>query len=192
MTAASKQQTETVLEALAPREFSQFSTICDVGGGHGHLLCHLLDAHPHFQGKILELPSVVEETDEHWAQKVGVDDRCTYVSGDMFESVPTADAYLLKWILHDWEDDACVDILSNIHDAAPANGRVFIAEAVIVNYDESAVAKQLDMPMLVLLGGRERTEAEYGALLDRAGWELVERWEPEAGPMSVIEAKKSG
>lgn len=191
MTAASRKQTDLVLDALEPRGFPEISTVCDVGGGHGHLLCNLLETYPHLEGTILELPSVVNEGSEHWAPKLGVEDRCTYRIGDMFESIPIADAYILKWILHDWDDETCVQILSNIHDAAPADGRVFIAEAVIRGIEASEEAKRLDMPMLVLMGGRERTHAEYESLLAQADWELVKRWNPPAGPVSVIEARKA-
>lgn len=191
MTAASRNQTDAVLEALDQYDFSQFSDVCDVGGGHGHLLCHLLDAHPHLDGVVLDLPSVVEEESQHWAPKLGVEDRCTYLSGDMFDEVPEADVYVLKWILHDWSDEECVRILSNIRDAAPADGRLFIVEAIIPGPQTPHFSKRLDTTMMVHLGGRERTQAEYATLLDKADWELAERWDPEQSPMSVLEAKKS-
>lgn len=191
MTFASQQQTDQVIAALDSRDLTGISTICDIGGGHGHLLAHLLAEYPHLDGTVLELPSVIDEADEHWAPKLGVDDRCTYVAGDMFDSVPAAEAYLMKWILHDWDDDDCVEILSTIHEAAPPDGRLFIAEAVIRGPDQSDHAKQLDMPMMVLMGGRERTLSEYERLLERAGWKLTEQWVPDAGPMNVLEARKT-
>lgn len=191
MTSLSQKETRLVLEALDSYDFSEFAHVCDVGGGHGHLLCHLLDAHPHLEGTVLELPSVIAEEERLWAQKVGVGDRCTYEVGDMFEEVPEADAHFMKYILHDWEDGDCIQILSNIHDAAPSDGRLFIVEAVVPGPETSHFAKQLDMTMMVHLGGKERTKAEYATLLERADWTLHETWVPDEGPLSILEAVKT-
>jgi hypothetical protein len=191
MSARTEQEAELVLEALADYEFEGLDHVCDVGGGHGLLLCRLLEAEPHLEGTVLELESVLAEEDSLWAPKLGVEDRCTYAAGDMFEAVPQADAYLLKVILHDWEDDECVDILSTVHDAAPPNGRLFVVEALVPGPNEPHFAKRLDMTMMVHVGGRERTLEEYGTLFERAGWTLVERWEPPEGPLSVLEARKA-
>lgn len=191
MTAASRSQTDAVLDALEAYDFSRFSHVCDVGGGHGHLLCHVLEAHSHLEGTVLDLPGVVAEESQHWAHKLGVEDRCTYVGGDMFDEVPSADAYFLKWILHDWSDEECVRILSTIRDAAPSNSRLFIVEAIVPGPETPHFAKRLDSTMMVHLGGRERTEVEYESLLNSAGWDPVERWEPDEFPMSVLEAQQS-
>lgn len=190
MSFISVDQADRILDALEPRGFSQFSDVCDVGGGHGNLLCHVLAAHPHLEGTVLELPGVIAEEDQLWAPKLGVDDRCTYVAGDMFEAVPAADAYFLKFILHDWDDEDCVRILSTIHDAAPPDGRLFVVEEVVPGPGVPHDSKRLDVAMMVHTGGRERTEAEYAALLGRADWELVETWEPEEGEFSVLEAAR--
>ena len=85
-----------MLEALEPYDFSGISHLCDVGGGHGYTLCNLLVKYPHLQGTVLELPSVIENTELLWADKMGVGDRCTYIAGDMFREVPPADAYMVK------------------------------------------------------------------------------------------------
>jgi hypothetical protein len=191
MTGRSQQETALVLDALDAHDFSECSHICDVGGGHGHLACRLLEAYPHLDGTVLELPSVIAEEDRLWAPKLGVEDRCTYEVGDMFEAVPEADAYFLKSILHDWDDADCVHILSTIAEAAPRDGRLFVIEAIVPGPEASHFAKRLDMTMMVHVGGRERTEAEYAALFEKAGWELVETWVPEAGPFSILEAAKS-
>lgn len=191
MTARSRRETAFVLDALDGYDFSAFSHVCDVGGGHGHLLCRLLEATPQLEGTVLELPSVVAEEDQLWASKVGVEDRCTYEAGDMFDRVPEADAYLAKFILHDWVDEKCVQILSNIYEAAPPDGRLFVIEAVVPGPKTSHFAKRLDMTMMVHVGGRERTEPEYARLLERAGWELEETWVPEEGPLTVLEAMKA-
>lgn len=179
-----------MLEALDTYDFTQFSHVCDVGGGQGHTLSHLLEANPHLEGTILDLPNVVEDEASHWAPKLGVEDRCNYIAGDMFESVPAADAYVLKFILHDWPDEECVDILSTIHEAAPQDGRLFIVERLLPGPDTPDPSKRADIEMMVINDSRERTEAEYRALLEQADWELVRPWEPEDGPVSVVEARK--
>lgn len=187
---ASRDHPDQVLDALDAYDFSQFSHVCDVGGGRGHLLCHVLEAIPHLRGTVLDLPGVVTEEERRWAPKLNVTDRCTYVGGDMFERVPEADAYVLKWILHNWDDEECRQILSTVHEAAPADGRLFVIESVVPGPGTPHFAKRLDVTMMAQVGGRERTEAEYAALLERADWELVERWTPEEGPLSILEAEK--
>lgn len=191
MESASRNHPDQILDVLDGYDVSRFSHICDVGGGHGRLLCHVLQDYPHLQGTVLELPSVIAEEDQLWAPKLGVTDRCTYVAGDMFEEVPEADAYFLKWILHNWSDEECLEILSTIHESAPVDGRLFIAETVVPGPGTSHFAKRLDITMMVQVGGRERTNEEYETLLDRTGWKLVETMVPEAGAMSILEAVKS-
>lgn len=191
MTKRSQRETDLVLEALDEYDFSAVSDVCDVGGGHGYLVCRLLDTYPHLDGTVLERPTVIAEEDRLWAPKLGVADRCTYEVGDMFRAVPAADAYLMKFILHDWNDDDCFRILSTVREAAPPDGRLFVIEAVVPGPNEPHFAKRLDMTMLVHVGGRERTEAEYADLLERAGWSLETRWTPEEGPISVLEAAVS-
>lgn len=188
MTAETRRQTEGILAALDD-DAAELSELCAVGGGHGYLLSRLLDSHDHLEGTVLERPSVANATADHWAPKIGVDDRCQYVAGDMFDEVPTADGYLCKWVLHDWSDEECIEILSTIHDAAPADGRLFVIEAVVPESDTPHFSKRLDMTMLVHMDGRERTEAEYRSLLNKAGWELVDRQETD-GDMSVLNAAK--
>lgn len=191
MSGSSEIQTAWVLDALGSYDFSRFSEVCDIGGGHGHLLCSLLAAHPHLEGTVLERPSVIAEKDRLWAPKLGVDDRCTYTEGDMFDEVPPADAYLLKMILHDWTDDECMDILSNLHDAATSDGRVFVVERVVPGPETPHFSKLYDVNMMISTGGRERTQEEYATLLGRAGWDCIETWEPTEGTMSVLEARKT-
>lgn len=192
MTTQSQATTPQVMDALDGYDFDQFSHVCDVGGGYGHTLCHLLGAHPHLDGTILELPHVVDEDAEHWASELGVTERCEYVAGDMFEAVPRADAYFLKYILHDWHDEDCVAILSTIHDAAPTDGRLFIVENLLPD-SSSATAERIvsDIGMMVLHDGRERTEAEYRSLLNRAGWEFIRTLVPDqkGETVSVVEAR---
>lgn len=188
MSARSQRETAVVLDVLRDVGVGAWDHVCDVGGGHGHLLCSLLAEYPHLDGTVLELERVIAEEDRRWAPKLGVEDRCTYEAGDMFEAVPAADAYLMKFILHDWGDEDCVRILSTVRDAAPTDARLYVAEAVVPGPDTPHFAKRLDMTMLVHVGGRERTESEYGSLLGDGGWELRRRWNPDGAPLSVIEA----
>lgn len=191
MESASRDHPEQILDALDEYDFSRFSLVCDVGGGRGHFVCHLLEAIPHLEGIVLDLPGVVAEEDRRWAPKLGVSDRCTYVGGDMFEHVPGADAYVLKWILHNWDDEDCQRILSTVHSAAPADGRLFVLETPVPGPGTSHDAKRLDITMMTQVGGRERTEGEYGRLLERSGWVLEETHVPEEGPLNVLEARKA-
>ncbi len=161
------------------------------GGGHGHLLCSLLAKHPHLRGTVYELPSVLEHRDLLWAEKLNVAGRCEYVAGDMFTEVPAADAYLLKHILHDWNDADSERILSNIHKAAAPNARVFVAEYVVPGPDTPHFAKLFDIHMMCATGGQERTEEEYADLFERAGWTYRATWYPPSRLMGVVEATKA-
>lgn len=187
MTRFSQLSAPGVLSAFDRDEFSEFSHVCDVAGGHGYLLCHLLEANPHLEGTVLELESVVEEQAEHWAPKLGVENRCTYLAGDMFEEVPGADAYVMKSVLHDWPDEDCVEILSTIRESAPPEARLFIVERLVPPPGETQQFVPMDINMMVGVGGRERTETEFKELLVEAGWVLTDARESE-GDFSIIEA----
>lgn len=200
MDSFSKIETDLVLDAVSGYDFSEFSHVCDIGGRNGHLLCSLLQTHPHLEGTVLDLPPVIEQTDQHWAPKLGVDDRCTYVGGDMFEEVPAADGYIMKKVLHDWTDEDCVEILSNIHEAATPGARLFIVEDVLPGPETPHQSKLWDLQMMLMIGGRERTESEFDSLLEQSGWQLVDVWDPDeslreklrgAEVRNVIEATKA-
>lgn len=171
---ASLGETEQDLTALETVDFSRFATICDIGGGYGELLCRLLERHPHLEGAVLELPNVLAEDDRLWAPKIGVADRCDYVEGDMFEAVPRADAYILNQILHDWSDEECHRILTNVCEAAGNAGQLFIRERIVSEDGSEPTKIDMDMWMMMELGGRERTRAEFATLLGRAGWAIEE------------------
>jgi hypothetical protein len=179
-----------VLEALEPYDFSSISHLCDVGGGHGHTLCSLLVKYPHLKGTVLELPNVIENQELLWANKMGVGDRCTYVPGDMFREVPPADAYMVKAVIHDWNDAEGVQILSTMHRAAPQHGRVFIMEQIVPGPDTPHFAKLFDIHMLIWGTGRERTLEEYAGLLERAGWTYRQTWYPASKMLGVVEGVK--
>lgn len=191
MELASRDYPDQFLDAMDGYDFSRFSLVCDVGGGRGHFLCHLLAAVSGLEGVVFDLPRVVNDDGERWAEKLDVANRCRYVGGDMFERVPEADGYVLKWILHNWDDEDCHRILSNIHEAAAADGRLFLLETLVPGPTTSHYAKRLDVTMMTQVGGRERTREEYSGLLERAGWTLEEVRNPDDGPLSILEAARA-
>lgn len=168
-------------------DFSAIESLVDVGGGHGALVSAVLVAHPHMRGVVFDQPSVVAGTAERLAA-AGVADRCEVVGGDFFEGVPAGgDVYVLSWIIHDWYDEDAVRILRNVRAAGGDRGRLLLIELVVPAGDEPHVAKNMDLTMLVAVGGRERTEAEYRDLYARAGFELTRVLPLESLPWSVIE-----
>lgn len=181
-------ETRDVLSALEDYDFSDVSRICDVGGGTGHLLSHVLTEHPHLEGEVLELPDVVEQAGAV-PEQLGVEDRITFTTGDMFEEVPAADAYLMKQITPDWSDEKCVEILNTIRAAAPAGAPVLVADQIVPGPDTSHFAKVFDLHMLLLTGGRLRTVEEFEDLFEQSGLEFVGHHTAEDASMSVVEAR---
>ena len=160
---------------IANGDFGRFATVVDVGGGDGSLLGAILTAHPGLRGVLYDLPAGVESADRTLAA-AGVADRCEVMGGDFFVSVPDgADAYLLKSVLHDWNDDRAAEVLRNCRRAMPATGRILVVEPVLPAVVTPAVAGIVlsDLNMLVNTGGRERTEDEFRALFAAAGFDLV-------------------
>lgn len=189
LSSLSHMESEMVTHLLEDVAFSEFGSVCDVGGGSGHLLCTLLQDAPSVEGTVLELPHVVEADTTHWPERMGLTDRVAFVAGDFFEAVPTADAYLLKHILHDWDDDECVEILSTIRAAAPPTARLFVCEFVVPGPDRSHIAKLYDVHMMVATTGRERTAAEYIDLFEAAGFEHVDTHRSEGVPLATVEGR---
>ena len=190
MSSYSNSQTAWALAALEKYDFSDIRHLCDVGGGHGHLLCGFLGKYPHLRGTVQERPEVIADRSRLWAEKLGLGARCEYVPGDMFKQIPPADAYLMKLILHDWNDEECVQILRTIHGAAAQGGRMFIIEHLITEPAVPHFAKLFDIHMMCWGTGRERTPAEYGALLERAGWKYRQTWYPPSRMMGIVEGAK--
>ncbi|HSJ40235.1 MAG TPA: methyltransferase [Xanthobacteraceae bacterium] len=154
-------------------DFSPFTTIVDIGGGRGTLMSSILGAYPAARGIVLDLPHVIEQGRQLIAER-HVEDRCELIPGDFFKEVPRGgDAYVLKWVLHDWDDEKAIAILRNCHRAMAPAGRLFVVEAPLSSRNEASLHKLMDVNMLVMTGGRERTEAEYRRLLDAAGFELT-------------------
>ncbi len=181
------------LAALAAHElvrlydFSTARVVVDVGGAYGELLTTVLEAHPRLQGVLLDLPHVTAEADAVLAAR-GVRDRCTVVGGDFFAAVPAGDVLLLKQIVHDWDDAHAVQLLRRCREALAPDGRMLLVEMVLPADNQPSPAQPMDLNMLVMLGGRERTEAEYRALLADAGFVLT-AVTPTHAPFAVLEAR---
>ena len=170
---------ERVAERLAALDWDDGELVVDVGGGNGSLLVELLGRRPGLRGIVFDLPETVRDESTF-------PDRCEFVAGDFFVSVPAGDAYVLSGILHDWDDERSVAILKHCRRAMGAEGKLLVVEAVLPPGDEPSPGKLVDVVMLTILTGRERTAAEYGTLYEAAGFDLT-RILPTASPMSIIE-----
>jgi SAM-dependent methyltransferase len=178
------------LAVAATYDFAALRTIVDVGGGNGALLIGILEAHPHLRGTVFDQPHVVERAKQQIAEK-GLGDRCATAGGSFFESVPPgADAYILKHVIHDWNDADSLRILRNCRAAMGKNGKLLIVEGVypprIDPSIESRGAAANDVNMLVNTGGRQRSEGEFRSLYRDAGFELT-RIVPTPITVNVIE-----
>lgn len=187
MTSYSAAQAAQVLAALESAGLGEAKVFCDVAGGHGYMACAMLNAYPGLSAIVLDLPEVVADRDALQARILGLEGRCSYVGGDMFKAVPKADAYGLKMILHDWNDDECVAILERIRAAADGPARVFIMEHIVPGPDTPHFAKLFDVHMMCWGTGRERTAPEYADLLVRAGWRPAGSYHAPGSIMGVIE-----
>jgi hypothetical protein len=171
-----------IAAAVAAYDFTAFKTIADIGGGRGHLLRAVVDVAPDAHGVLFDLPRVIKSLDLRH-------ERLTLVGGDFFnDPLPVADCYVLMEVIHDWPDAECVAILSAVRKAAPAGARVLIIECVLDEARPDPRAHTLDIIMLTVPGGRERTPRQLQVLLEQAGFEL-ERVIPTSGPISVVEAR---
>jgi len=171
----------------AAYDFSKFETIVDVGGATGNMLAAILGKHAKPRGVLFDMPHVVKDAPALLAA-AKVEGRVKIESGNFFESVPAGgDAYVLSHIIHDWSEEQCVTILKNVRKSIKPNGRLMLVEMVLPPGDVMHPGKILDMVMLVLPGGQERTEAEYAPLLAKGGFKL-ERVVPTESAVSIVEA----
>jgi hypothetical protein len=171
-------------------DFSGVRRLVDVGGGRGELLATILDAHPSMRGVLFDLPEALEGVGERLAA-AGVADRCEVVPGSFLDSVPSgADAYLLKSVVHDWDDERARAILTNCRQAMAGRGRLLVVERLLPERMSPSPADRFmaasDLGMMVAVAGRERTEAEFRALFAASGFALA-RIAPAAVHYSVIE-----
>jgi hypothetical protein len=176
-----------VLEAY---DFSGVGKLVDVAGGTGRLISAILAAHPRTRGVLFDLPHVIAEAGP-LLDAAGVRDRCETSTGDFFRSVPEGgDAYVMKWIIHDWDDGKSTAILKNINRAMDENGKLLLIEMVVPEGNQPDLSKFLDLDMMVMTGGRERTEAEFNSLLAASGFKLT-RVIRTTSPFCVIEAVRA-
>jgi hypothetical protein len=186
MTSLSSSVAEPIVSAY---DFSGISKLVDVGGGHGYLLCSVLRRYPRMSGILYDAESVTRGATSVVRQQ-GVGDRCELAAGDFFQSVPAgADAYMMKHIIHDWDDEKSARVLGNCHRAMDPKGRVLVIEMVVPEGNVPSPSKLLDLEMLLFLRGYERTEKEFRALFRSAGFELT-RVVPTETPYSIIEGVK--
>jgi hypothetical protein len=153
-------------ERLAPLEWRGDETVVDVGGGNGSLLIELLRKQPGLRGIVFDRPETVRD-------EAALGDRIEFVEGDFFASVPEGDVHVLSGILHDWDDERATAILRTVRAAAGDDGRLLIIDSVLPEGNDPDGAKWLDLLMLALLGGKERSEAEWRALLEAGGFDSV-------------------
>ncbi len=192
---AHPEQARLFHEAMAGKSFAQvgpvveaydfrgFKTIGDIGGGLGHLLHGVLDQATGSRGVLFDLPQVIDLARQR------ADPRVTYAGGDFFKDpIPPCDAYLMMTVLHDWSDDEAVAILSNLKSNAPRAARVLLVEGIVRAETRNDFVKDLDIEMLVMATGRERTQAEWDSVLTRAGLRLT-RVIPAGAWSSIIEAQ---
>lgn len=185
MTSGSALQSDAIAAAY---DFSGFGSLMDVAGGHGLLLTTILSENPTLRGILAEQPHVVTSA-RPIIERSGVADRCTVVEVDFFASMPSdADAYILKFVIHDWDDERALTILKNCRAAMGPNDTLLLAEFVIPPGDTPSLGKFMDLQMMAIPGGQERTEVEFRALLEAAGFKLT-RIVPTRSPLSVIEGK---
>jgi len=187
MTCFSQQIAPAVLDVY---DFSEIGTLMDVAGGHGAILCEILSRYPKMKGILFDMPNVIEEANCHICS-LKMDHRCETMSGDFFEAIPAgADAYYMQHIIHDWDDERALTILGNCRRALEGrkDGRLLVVDSVVPENSDPHMSKMLDLEMLLMPGGRERTRGEWDALFAKAGFEIA-RIVPMRAAESVIEAR---
>ena len=186
MTSIHGRETEPIIGSY---DFAQFGQLVDIGGGNGTLLAALLARHTTVQGTLFDLPHVIDRARQHHADSpLGA--RLAFQSGDFFAAVPAgANAYLMRHIIHDWNDEQCTTILRNIAQVMAPGGKVLVVESVIQPGNEFDFGKWLDLTMLVIPEGKERTADEYRVLFAGAGLKLVEIV-PTGSAVSILVAER--
>lgn len=182
------------LAAIEAYDFSRFESLIDVGGGHGHLLASVLKAYPSLRGSVFDQAHVINGATAMF-KSFGVGDRAGTIGGSFFESIPAhpagidpaKTAYVMSHILHDWNDEQCLAILKNVRAAAKPGTTLLVFDAVIPPGNEPNFGKLLDLNMLVLITGRERTAEEFHALLAKAGFKVT-RIVPTKSSVSIVES----
>jgi hypothetical protein len=186
---AMKEKSRAVIAScLQSYPFKQFSSFYDIGGGSGHFLSAVLNQHPAMKGTLFELPEVTLEA-QRFLEPFG--QRCTVVAGDFFQQVPAnGDAYLLKSVLHDWNDADALRILEKCRESMPDSSKLLIIEPILTAANQKDPAKMMDVYMMVITGGKERTEQDFRRLLSTAGFS-VESVTPTETEFYIIQASKT-
>ena len=183
MTGIHGRESDPVLDAY---DFSDIRVLAEIGGGNGSKLATILRKYPLMRGMLFDLPQVIDRVKEDPKDSDWLN-RCELIGGDFFESVPAgADGFIMRHIIHDWDDEKALTILRNCHKVMPAGGKLLTVESVIPEGNEPFEAKFLDLVMLLIPGGRERTAEEYRTLYEQAGFELL-RIVPTNVSVSVVE-----
>ncbi|MBA2761655.1 MAG: hypothetical protein H0U39_06800 [Segetibacter sp.] len=177
-----------VIPIVEAYNISGVDKVADIAGGHGMLLAGILKANPKASGILFDLPSVIDGAIPLLKEE-GIIERIELVSGDFFQSIPKgSDIYLMKHIIHDWDDNSSIKILKNIRSAMNDGGKVLIIEMVVPEGNEPSPSKIMDILMMIMEGGKERTEEEYRTLLKAADLKLT-RIIPTKSPYSLVEAE---
>jgi hypothetical protein len=185
MTSMNFYETPAMLEAY---DFGGIRVLADIGGGNGSLISAVLARYPAMKGMLFDLGHVVGRAKEN-LKAAGLSERCSVSEGSFFEGVPDgADAYLFRHIIHDWTDEQCRQILGHCRKVIPANGKILIVDSVVPAGNTASLSKEMDMIMLTFPGGQERTEAQFQALLQAAGFEL-KSITPTTSMVSVVEGR---
>ena len=172
---------------LLSYDFSGIKSIVDVGGGYGKLLTSILEVYPNLQGVLVDLPTVICGASER-IESLPCHDRCAAVAGNFLESLPRgAEVYLLSGVIHDWDNAGAARILKNCRNSMRSHGKVLVVECIVPDGSESSFSKLLDLNMMVMTGGRERTAGEFRDLFHAADLTL-NRIIPTASPLSILEA----
>ncbi len=185
MTTFSEMVIPAVLESY---DFSGIGTLADIAGGHGFVLTAILKKYPQMKGILFDLDHVVAGGGQR-IDDMGLASRTELVAGDFFKSVPPADSYVMKHIIHDWDDEKAVTILKNCAMHLKPGGKVILIEAVLSAGNEPNLGKWIDIEMFMMPGGRERTETEFRDLFNKGGLQLT-RVVPTKSPLWVVEAQK--
>ena len=179
-------ESNAILDAY---DFSGGGVLADIGGGNGSQIMDILTKHTGMRGILFDLPHVIERA-KNQIESEGLSDRCELVGGSFFDAVPKgADAYMMRHIIHDWDDEKSLTILRNCHQAMSSDSKLLVVESVIPLGNDPFGGKFLDLVMLLIPGGKERTEDEYRTLFSKAGFELT-RIVPTDTEVSIIEARK--
>ncbi len=177
------------LEITEVYDFSSVNSLIDVGGGFGGLILHLLRSYPHLTGSIADLPFMKESVDKNISLH-NLDSRCKFIECDFFKKVPDGSGcYILSNILHDWNDEKCTIILENCNKVMSADSKLLVIESLLPERNEFSIASLLDLEVLVMGGGKERTESEYRELMDKSGF-TIKKIINTPGGNSILECTK--